>query len=45
VEVDLLVEAEVLGHAAPVVAEEERGVGLVDQHARPVTLRDLDDLG
>jgi hypothetical protein len=45
VEVDLLVEAEVLGHAAAVGPEQERRVRLVDQDAGAVLLGDLDDLG
>ena len=40
-----VVEAEVLGHAAAVGAEQERGVRLVDEDARAVALGHLDDLG
>ena len=45
VEVDVLVDAEVLGDAAAVGAEQEGRVRLVDQHARAVALGDLEDLG
>ena len=44
-EVDLVLDAEMLGGAAAVLAEDAGAVGIVDEEARLVPVLELDDLG